>query len=79
MDELKPPQQRPVLTIMLYFVLTYAIIYEGADSELDIKIMLHAGIAGHDYVDSGPMFKGSGEIKPRWIRSASTIKGDIHI
>lgn len=41
--------------------------------------MFHAGIAGHDYVDSGPMFKGSGEIKPRLILSASPIKGDIHI
>ena len=53
--------------------------YEGADSELDIEIMLHTGIAGHDYVNSGPMFKGSGEIKPRRIRSALPIKGDIHI
>ena len=79
MVELKPPQQRPLLTILHNFVLTDAIIYEGANSELDIKITLHAGIAGHDYVDSGPMFKGSGEIKPRRIRSASTIKGDIHI
>jgi hypothetical protein len=57
--ELKPPQLRPLLTIVLN-LLTDAIIYEGADRELDIEIMLHAGIAGHDYVDLGPMFKVSG-------------------
>jgi hypothetical protein len=64
---------------MLYFVITDAIIYEGADSELEIEIMLHADIAAHDYVDLEPMFKGSGEIKPRRIWLASLIKGDIHI
>ena len=55
-------------------------IYEGVYSELGINIILHVDLEGHDYVDSRPMFKGSGEIKPRRLRSALLpVKGGIHI
>ena len=47
------------MAIELNFLLKEAILYEDGDSELDIRIMLHSGLEGHDYVNEEPIFQGS--------------------
>ena len=64
MIELRQTQWRPPLTIVLNFLHTNAIIFEGADSEIRLRIMLHTGFERHKYVTAKPMFEGTREINP---------------
>ena len=64
------------MTIVLNFLLTDAIVFEGVDSELSIKSTLYAGLERHEYVDSEPMFKGNKKNKEL---VAPPFREDIHV
>lgn len=55
------------MIIVFNFLLIDAIVFEGADSELGLKITLHAGLERHEYVDTEPMFRGNREIKTWYL------------
>ncbi len=61
---------------MLNFLLTNAIVFEGVDSELSLKITLYASLERHEYVDTEPMFQGNKEKKEL---VAPPVRDDIHI